>query len=182
MLEASLALADASNAPPLPTLAQTKQGLEATSLKQLKGMPYNIAKCCMPVPGDSITGVVTRSRGVMIHRDDCINTLQANPNRIMNLTWDGAIEMRQTLHQVLLEAQIMDRVGVLKDMLLRVAERNINVTTVRCTRHDDGNVCDIELGLEIHNLDELERVMTDIRALPDLVALKRSHYRLNNPH
>ncbi|MFM7389030.1 MAG: RelA/SpoT family protein [Vampirovibrionales bacterium] len=161
---------------------KNRAGLEASSLKQLKGMPYNIAKCCMPVPGDNITGVVTRSRGVMIHRDDCVNILQANPNRIMHLTWDGAIEMKQSLHQVLVEAQVMDRVGVLKDMLLRIAERNINVTAVKTTRQDDGNISDVELGLEIKNLEELERLLTDLRQLPEMVALKRSHYRLNNPH
>lgn len=152
-----------------------------TSLTALKGLQYHIAKCCMPVPGDAIVGIVTRSRGVMIHRDDCINTLQANPARIMCLDggWTGVIAMKETLHQVTLEMQVMDRVGVLKEILSKIADENVNVESAKCRRSAEDRSVFIEIGVEVRHLEELERILQAIRKLPDVVMVKRSHYRLN---
>ncbi|MCX5920123.1 MAG: bifunctional (p)ppGpp synthetase/guanosine-3',5'-bis(diphosphate) 3'-pyrophosphohydrolase [Candidatus Melainabacteria bacterium] len=151
------------------------------SLKALKGLQYHIAKCCMPVPGDAITGIVTRSRGVMIHRDDCINTLQANPARMMCLDggWNGAIAMKETLHQVAIDMQVMDRVGVLKEILSKIADENVNVDSAKCHRSAEDRSVFIEIGVEVRHLEELERILVAIRKLPDVVMVKRSHYRLN---
>ena len=52
-----------------------------------------MAKCCQPVPGDSIVGYVTRGRGVTIHRDDCGHVLQwrrQNSPRLLQVSWGGA--------------------------------------------------------------------------------------------
>jgi len=150
------------------------------SLKALKGLQYHIARCCMPVPGDTIIGIVTRSRGVMIHRDDCMNTVQANPQRVMHLNWTGAIEMQQTLHNVMLEMQVMDRVGVFQEVLAKISAKNINIFSASSRRLAVGEKCSyIELGIEVQNLDELEKLITLIRQLPDVIAVKRSRYRMN---
>ncbi|XVJ51951.1 MAG: bifunctional (p)ppGpp synthetase/guanosine-3',5'-bis(diphosphate) 3'-pyrophosphohydrolase [Vampirovibrio sp.] len=149
------------------------------SLQALKGLQYHIARCCMPVPGDGIVGIVTRSRGVMIHRDDCMNIIQANPQRVMNLTWTGAIEMQQTLHNVLLEMQVMDQVGVFKDVLAQVSNMQVNIFSANCRRLAGEKSVYIELGLEVNNLEELEKLIRNIKQLPDVIAVKRSRYRVN---
>jgi GTP diphosphokinase / guanosine-3',5'-bis(diphosphate) 3'-diphosphatase len=149
------------------------------SLKALKGLQYNIARCCMPVPGDGIVGVVTRSRGVMIHRNDCLNVIQANPQRVMELSWNGAIEMQQSHHNVLLEMQVMDQVGALTMITGKVAEMNVNIFSASSRRLSDGRTAQIELGIEVRNLEELERLIRNIKLLPDIIAVKRSRYRMN---
>jgi RelA/SpoT family (p)ppGpp synthetase len=149
------------------------------SLQALKGLQYHIARCCMPVPGDAIVGIVTRSRGVMIHRDDCMNIVQANPQRVMNLSWTGAIEMQQTLHNVLLEMQVMDQVGVFKDVLAKVSDMQVNIFSANCKRLTGEKSVYIELGLEVKNLEELEKLIRNIKQLPDVIAVKRSRYRMN---
>jgi RelA/SpoT family (p)ppGpp synthetase len=151
------------------------------SLKALNGLQYHIAKCCMPVPGDAITGIVTRSRGVMIHRDDCINTLQANPSRVMCLDggWNGVIAMKETVHLVAIDMQVMDRVGVFKDILGKISDQNVNVESAKCRRSPEDRSVFIEIGVEVHHLEELERILQAIKRLPDVVMVKRSHYRLN---
>ncbi len=47
------------------------------------------AKCCNPLPGDKIRGFITRGRGVTVHKDDCINLLAIDPQRIVDATWSG---------------------------------------------------------------------------------------------
>jgi (p)ppGpp synthase/HD superfamily hydrolase len=135
----------------------------------------------MPVPGDAITGIVTRSRGVMIHRDDCINTLQANPSRVMCLDggWNGVIAMKETVHLVAIDMQVMDRVGVFKDILGKISDQNVNVESAKCRRSPEDRSVFIEIGVEVHHLEELERILQAIKRLPEVVMVKRSHYRLN---
>jgi (p)ppGpp synthase/HD superfamily hydrolase len=117
----------------------------------------------------------------MIHRDDCINTLQANPARVMCLDggWNGAITMKETLHQVTIEMQVMDRVGVLKEILSKISDENVNVESAKCRRSAEDRSVFIEIGVEVRHLEELERILQAIRRLPDVVMVKRSHYRLN---
>ena len=149
------------------------------NLLGLKGLQYHIARCCMPVPGDSIVGIVTRSRGVMIHRDDCMNIIQANPQRVMNLSWDGGLEMQENYHNVLLEISVMDQMGIFRDILNKITDMKVNIFSANVKRiKDDPNVT-IEIGIEIRNLDELESLMKQIKSLPDVIAVKRSRYRMN---
>ena len=165
-------------------LLSAKEGLNRKNqsfddYQPLKGLAHKVAKCCLPVPGDAIVGVLTRSRGVMIHRDDCLNVLQANPERIMHLNWGGTLHMQPHLHQVTLEMQVMDRVGVLKDILIEVAEQNVNVANAKCQRDAVDHSVMVEIGVEVRHLEELDRLMERIKQLPDVLLVKRSNYRLN---
>ena len=162
--------------------AQKRERLSKNSqVLGLKGLQYSVAKCCMPVPGDAIIGVVTRSRGVMIHRDDCLNLNHANPERLMDISWDGPVSMMKTQkkHRVGLEIQVLDRIGVLKDILTQVAESQINVLNAKSHPLNEEGAGSTELTLEVTHLNQLDSVIERIRQLPDVVRVKRRHHRLN---
>ena len=53
------------------------------------GMLVRFAHCCSPVPGDEITGYITRGRGVTVHKADCVNALSAEPERLVGVSWAG---------------------------------------------------------------------------------------------
>lgn len=160
----------------LPASAGRSAPVEVTALK---GLVHHIARCCSPVPGDAIMGIVTRSRGVMIHREGCTNTLNANPERVMQLSWDGPIRTKQRRHAVTVEVTAIDRIGLLKDILAQVCDAGLNVSNAKSnSRHADRGVT-IELTLDVMNLDQLEQVMEQIRRVPDVIAVRRQTYRLN---
>ena len=56
---------------PKVKLPKTISKKSTKSIIGLEGMLHHISKCCLPVPGERIIGVVTRSRGVSVHREDC---------------------------------------------------------------------------------------------------------------
>ncbi len=142
----------------------------------LQGMLYHLAKCCMPVPGEDITGVVTRSRGVMVHRADCINLSHVNTERMMELEWEGAVDTGK-LHTVRLEILAIDRMGVLKDILGKIADTHTNVSNVR-VKIMDNNTAHIELTLDVSNLAHLDSVKNAIKRLPDVINVKRQQFRV----
>lgn len=138
-------------------------------IQGLEGMMYQNAKCCNPLPGEGIIGVVTRSRGVMIHRDDCVNLEHANPNRRMYVSWEGE---NQTKHSVKLDIHVIDRVGVLKDILTKIADYNANLSNTKVKILTD-HTASIELTLEVENLKHLDRVREAIYQVNDVIGVRR---------
>jgi guanosine-3',5'-bis(diphosphate) 3'-pyrophosphohydrolase len=147
----------------------------SSQVQGLRGMLYHLAKCCTPVPGDAIVGVVTRSRGVMIHRDDCINLSHVNPDRQMWVNWEGD---QGKNHSVKLEVQVIDRVGALKDILTEIADTNTNVTGARVKVTPDQTAL-VEVTVEISDLAHLETLKTRIRRVKDVISVKRQVFRGN---
>jgi guanosine-3',5'-bis(diphosphate) 3'-pyrophosphohydrolase len=141
----------------------------------LEGMMYQNAKCCNPLPGEPIIGVVTRSRGVMIHREDCLNLDHANPNRRMYVSWEGE---NQTKHSVKLDIHVIDRVGVLKDILTKIADGNANLSNTKVKILPD-RTATIEVTLEVENLKHLDKVREAIYLVNDVIGVRRQ--RGNQP-
>ncbi len=149
---------------------------DTSEIKGLQGMLYHLAKCCTPVPGEEICGVVTRYRGVMVHRLDCINMSHVNPERVMELDWLGEVKNDKN-HTVRLEAHVIDRLGVLKDILGKIAEIHTNVSNIRVKLHKD-NTANIELTVDVSNLEHLEGVKRAIQKVPDVISVKRQQFRV----
>jgi GTP pyrophosphokinase len=165
--------------PNLGATTPTKPETEG-QVTSLKGLVYHIARCCMPVPGDAIVGIVTRSRGVMVHQEGCSNTVNANPDRVMRLTWDGPVKMQKRKHMVTLEVQVLDRIGVLKDVLIEISALNVNVVTAKSRpMADQPNLALIEVQVEVASLDQLEVLVQRIKTVADVLSAKRQHYRMN---
>jgi guanosine-3',5'-bis(diphosphate) 3'-pyrophosphohydrolase len=91
-----------------------------------------LAKCCRPVPGDSIVGYISLGKGITIHREDCPNTkaLMKNPDRFTPVAWEG-----DGAHSFRVELQIdgWDRTRLLEDLSRTFAESGINILEAKCT-------------------------------------------------
>jgi GTP diphosphokinase / guanosine-3',5'-bis(diphosphate) 3'-diphosphatase len=148
-----------------------------SEIEGLKGMLYHLAKCCLPVPGDGIIGVVTRSRGIMVHREDCMNLNHVNPERQMNVSWEGGTEgsggpKTKKSHAVKLEIHVLDRIGVFKDILTRIADSNTNLTDAKVRPQSDQSAI-IEVTVDILDTDHLERLKHEICKISDVVNVTR---------
>lgn len=142
-------------------------------IQGLEGMLYQVAKCCSPLPGEPIAGVVTRSRGVMVHRDDCPNLEQANQERMMAVSWGGsAIASPIKTNAVKLEVHAFDRVGVLKDILSKVADLKTNLSNAKVRINPDQTAI-VEITVDVQNLQHLERIKQAILEVKDVVSVKR---------
>ena len=86
-----------------------------------------LSKCCTPVPGDTITGFVTRGNGVSVHRTDCVNIehlIQSEPERMVNVHW-APRESSRFLAAIQVEA--LDRTGLLSDITRSISEQHVNI-------------------------------------------------------
>jgi len=106
---------EARQEPILPPPVPSMQRVVASNIQVLgqDDLLTSMARCCTPVPGDEITGYVTRSRGVTIHRADCPNIVNAGEDeRIVPVQW-GRSEQK---YPVAVQILALDRVGLLRDI------------------------------------------------------------------
>lgn len=136
----------------------------------LEGLLYSIAKCCSPIPGEPIVGVVTRSKGVSVHRLDCNSLENIAHERLMDIQWSGDNANRTYTTTIRVETQ--DRIGLLKDIIAAVADNNINILLAN-VKANNSKVGIIELMLELDNIDTLKKVTNSLQALPDVYSVKR---------
>jgi GTP pyrophosphokinase len=95
-----------------------------------------LSKCCTPVPGDQITGFVTRGNGVSVHRTNCVNLqhlLQSEAERQVSVRWSPR-EGSQFL--VAIQVEALDRTGLLSDVTRTLSDQHVNIlsATVATTR------------------------------------------------
>ena len=135
----------------------------------LEGLLYSFARCCSPIPGEPIVGVITRAKGVTVHRVDC-KTLDTIPHeRLMDIKWAG-VNTNKT-YTTTIRIETAEKLGLLKDIISAVSDNNTNI--VNATIKTKNHVGIIEMGLELDNIDTLKKVITCIQSLPDVFSVKR---------
>jgi RelA/SpoT family (p)ppGpp synthetase len=136
----------------------------------LDGLLYSFARCCSPIPGEPIVGVVTRSKGVSIHRLDCKTLEDVEAERFIDVKW--ADKPSNKLYSTTIRVETQDRHGMLKDIIAAVSDNNTNINYAN-VKAKQNNIGIIELGLELDNIYTLRKIINTLQALPDVISVKR---------
>ena len=135
----------------------------------LEGLLYSFARCCSPIPGEPIVGVVTRSKGVTIHRLDCKTMDGIEHERLLDIQWSGN-NINKT-YTTSIRVETAEKHGLLKDIIGAVSDNKANI--IFANAKSKANLGIIELGLELDNIDTLKRVMVAIQNMQDVYSVKR---------
>ncbi|MDZ4246661.1 MAG: ACT domain-containing protein, partial [Dehalococcoidia bacterium] len=155
--------------PRLVEVAPPKENISAVKVEGVGDLLTHLAQCCHPLPGDSIIGYITRTRGVTVHRQDCYNVVNEDEReRLISVEWGE----RSSLYPVPIQVQAWDRVGLMRDITILVAEEKINIVAVSLTNNDDGSVS-IFITLETANLVQLNRLLDKIERIPGVLSAMR---------
>lgn len=139
----------------------------------VEGLLYHISRCCTPIPGEGIIGVVTRGRGISIHRQGCHNLDNVECDRLVPVTWNSAVEHgTQETYPVNIQIEALDRVGILKDILSRLSDQGINVRHAN-VKTGINQPALMDLGIEVRDRAQLEQVFTQIKKLSDILNIRR---------
>ena len=130
-------------------------------VKGMDDMLVRFGKCCQPVPGDNITGYITRGYGVTVHRTNCVNALKMSPERRIDVEW--SLETRES-YPVKIRISSLDRVGLLADMAATISRNDANILSLNTETRDD-QVVDSVLTLGIESTDHLEKVLSDLKKI-----------------
>ena len=155
-----------------PRRGKRKKASHGVLVEGEGGYLVRLARCCNPIPGDPITGYITRGRGVSVHRSDCPNVLNDTEfTRVIEVSWDIGLDKD---YIVGIEIICNDRNGMLAELLAVPAEMKVNIHTVNATPNRRNKTSTVLLGLNVSNIDQITQVMTKMRLLKDVYRVTRT--------
>ncbi len=163
-------LIPASTAPkPVPSSSPSKSPIAG-----VEGLLYHLSGCCCPIPGESIIGVVTRTRGISIHRQGCSNVESVPGDRLVPVSWNSSNrnESRPNTYPVNIQIEALDRVGVLNDVLSHLKDNQVNVRSAQVKTYP-GLPALIDLCMDIQDKQQFERTCMQIKKMSDILNLRR---------
>jgi GTP pyrophosphokinase len=151
-------------------LVDKVRGSKGVRIQGVDGLMVRYAQCCQPVPGDPVTGYVTRGRGVSIHRADCPNLLflAHEPERRLDIDWQEA-EGERFVVRLALEG--IDRRGLIADVATAVSLSGTNIRSME-VKTTDGKASGAVL-VEVENLVHLEKIIRAARKVKGITEVQR---------
>lgn len=143
----------------------------ALKIEGIDDVAIRLAHCCNPLPGDAVSGYITRGRGISVHRDNCSNIqnlIKTEPDRIIPVEWTNDKGSYMVELEILasdrprLTADVMDIISDVKANLLSVYSRQVRKTSAI-----------INMKLEIRNIDHLSAIIQRISKTKDVLEIKR---------
>lgn len=147
---------------------------EGLRVQGVEGLLTNLGRCCSPVPGDEITGYVTKGRGVTIHRTDCPNIKRAlaqDNKRIIEVAWQAT--KQEEVYPVKIQVSAYDRSGLMRDVSTLVADEKVNMRNIEAVTGQKDNLALINATLEIKEVAQLTRILAKIERLPNIKGVHR---------
>ena len=138
-------------------------------VRGIQDMMVRFAKCCNPLPGDAITGYITRGRGVTVHTTDCPNILGSDPQRVIAVSWNL---QEKAIHTVRARVTCNDRKGLLAEISSALASSEVNIVRADiATTEDKKAICNFEL--EVHDLKHLQNAFRALTKLKSVLKVER---------
>ena len=139
----------------------------------VEGLDYRIGKCCSPLPGEEIIGTVSLgNHGITIHRRDCDNVEPIPIERRLPVNWNQENKILDNKFPIQLRIEVIDRVGVLKDILMRLSDKGINVSDAN-VKTALGKPAIINLCVGLESYSQLHKTIDQIRSMTDVLDIAR---------
>jgi RelA/SpoT family (p)ppGpp synthetase len=149
--------------PPSRSQADSRAGDDALLIRGAEGMLVNYARCCRPIPGDSLIGSFTTGHGLVVHTADCPNTveLRKQPDKCLMVEWHAKTKKE---FPVRLRVTTENRRGVFGTVATAIAEQESNINQVEVDE-GDGRIYNLRFVIEVRDRVHLAKVIRGIRTL-----------------
>ena len=158
----------------IPTgVPTTRRSSTAIEVEGVGDVIVKLARCCTPVPGDSILGFITKGSGVSVHRTDCINSddLRANQaERIVKVRW---LEGAGSLFLVNIQVEALDRARLLADVTRALSEQQVNILSASVSTSKD-RVAISKFTFEMADATYLDSVLAAVRSVQGVYDVYRN--------
>ncbi len=151
---------------PKTTVAPKKSGHKLPVVGLIPGMAIHYAKCCHPVPGDRIIGLVTTGKGVSIHTSDCPNLkpfMEGSMDRLLPLSWDPESSGDQGQYVARIRVILENKPGILGSLCNIIGQNQSNINNLKITERQN-DFYSIMLDLDVRNQDHLQSILAALRS------------------
>jgi len=158
----------------IPTGVQaTKRTSSAVEVEGVDDVLVKLARCCTPVPGDTIVGFITKGSGISVHRDDCINVgdlRNHQSERIVNVKW---LAGAASIFLVNIQVEALDRSRLLADVTRTLSEQHVNILSAAVSTSKD-RVAISRFTFEMADAKHLDSVLAAVRSIEGVYDVYRT--------
>ncbi|HEU4838920.1 MAG TPA: bifunctional (p)ppGpp synthetase/guanosine-3',5'-bis(diphosphate) 3'-pyrophosphohydrolase [Micavibrio sp.] len=167
----------ANNDPEKVTYAKRPDGKPMPIKGLIPGMAVHFARCCHPLPGDRIVGIVTTGKGVTIHTIDCetLETFADTPERWIDVSWGEGPDAPEA-HVGRLVVTITNESGALAALTTVIGKNGGNITNLKITNRTL-DFWDMLLDVYVHDTRHLSNIIAALRATPQVASVDRARGR-----
>ncbi|MEY4035495.1 MAG: hypothetical protein RLZZ311_672, partial [Actinomycetota bacterium] len=165
---------------PEPTIDHIPTGVQAarrtSSAVEVEGVDdvlVKLARCCTPVPGDSIMGFITKGSGISVHRDDCINANDLRTHqseRVVAVKW---LAGAASVFLVNIQVEALDRARLLADVTRTLSEQHVNILSAAVSTSKD-RVAISRFTFEMADAKHLDSVLAAVRGIEGVYDVYRT--------
>jgi GTP pyrophosphokinase len=140
------------------------------TIQGTEGMTVQFAKCCNPIPGDPVIGIIKRNQGLVIHTHDCptLRRGHGSGEQWLDVVWD--LNITRTF-DVSIKLIVANQRGVLAKVAAAIAEAESNINNVNFA--SEGEYTALHFTLEVNNRVHLANVMRSLRKIPEVIRIIR---------
>ena len=134
----------------------------------------HVAKCCEPVPGDSVQGFITQGRGIAVHRSDCeqLEHLRSQfPERFIDVSWADEVCEH---YAVTIRIEANDRQGLMRDISSVLANEKTNVLNMNLQTNNARQTAIFEMKIEINNIEQMNKLLVKLSQVDGVFSAVRT--------
>jgi GTP pyrophosphokinase len=150
-------------------------GEQITIRGLIPGMAVHFARCCHPLPGDRIVGIITTGKGVTIHTIDCatLESFSEAPERWIDVGWDSVSESGGGVYTGRLKVTVANQPGSLSSLSTVIARHEGNISNLRIVNRSM-DFFDMVIDVEVSDVKHLADITAALRATPAINAVERA--------
>lgn len=141
----------------------------------ISGMVMHYAKCCHPLPGDKIAGVIHTGSGVTIHTSDCemLNNFAGMPERIIDLTWDSNSSNIPFVCRINLV--LLNETAGLATVSTEIARNGGNIINFKITSRNP-DYFEMNFDIEVDSVAHIEKIINSLKTKKVVQHIQRAKY------
>ncbi|NBO16320.1 MAG: bifunctional (p)ppGpp synthetase/guanosine-3',5'-bis(diphosphate) 3'-pyrophosphohydrolase [Actinobacteria bacterium] len=158
--------------PLIAPIKRERKSVTGIDVEGAEDVLVKLARCCAPVPGDQITGFITRGSGVSVHRSDCINMADLKVHqgdRIVTVKWNNSAK---STFLVNIQVEALDRARLLSDVTKALSDQHVNILSASVVTNKDQTAISKFL-FEMADASHLDTVLTAVRSVEGVYDVNR---------
>ncbi len=129
----------------------------------------HLGRCCTPIPGDEVVGYITRGRGVTVHRENCSNIRNLDPDRRVEVTW--ANDDKAT-YPAKVRVSTVDQKGILAAVSNEISAGEANILEAKVSTTSDYAAI-LHFVVDVKDRAQLRKILSSIRRLAGVKLVER---------
>ncbi len=145
----------------------------ALTLRGVEGVAIQYAKCCRPIPGDTVIGQFRKGQGLLVHTRDCITLKKQRPDpeQLVDVEWAPDI---QGVFDAGVRLLVADRRGLLAELAMAIADAEGNIDNVSMEKPDGGGMIAMFFSVQVKDRRHLAHVMRGMRRVASVKRIQRA--------